>query len=541
MTKKAIIHVENTDNLIEFAQYLVSSGWTILSANKTYDFLEKENIPVVKEPALVENNQYTLETCKLVQDILDTKLSDEDSFEEVESPDIFLVCMNVNPVYEKINSEQELIKKPNLPNYYHTTLIKNAVSNYDNVLVVTDPADYKEVLIQLRVGNIKAEFRAYLAAKALNLLSAYENAIAFSVLNGKVFNQPFMNYFGAPYKKTMDLKYGANKQQKASLYGFLDGNSDELQVSKIQGKEFSYSIIDDVSFAWEQVSFLFTKLKNQMVVKTKNCDGYEFTTHFTPLLGTVFTVAVKNRIILGAALSSNVLDSFTRANFYDENVTSGVVIACSSVVDEVAAREMVKNNFEAIVAPGFTTEAKQIFSANRNIRLVPSTQVRVENIEVKLILGGLLVQTKEDTLFEKWEIKTKNRPSQYKIDEMAFGMMLVMNSKSHSVALIKENTVVSLVQSCSSVYKAIRNVLVEAKESVERKSKQEGFVNDGTFADILVSDSAIPFCDETKNLLENGVTAIIQPGGTENDAEFIQYCDERGIVMIFTGMPHIKS
>ena len=81
MTKKAIIHVENTDNLIEFAQYLVSSGWTILSANKTYDFLEKENIPVVKEPALVENNQYTLETCKLVQDILDTKLSEEDSFE----------------------------------------------------------------------------------------------------------------------------------------------------------------------------------------------------------------------------------------------------------------------------------------------------------------------------------------------------------------------------------------------------------------------------------------------------------------------------
>ena len=88
MTKKAIIHVENTDNLIEFAQYLVSSGWTILSANKTYDFLEKENIPVVKEPALVENNQYTLETCKLVQDILDTKLSEEDSFEEVTDDDL---------------------------------------------------------------------------------------------------------------------------------------------------------------------------------------------------------------------------------------------------------------------------------------------------------------------------------------------------------------------------------------------------------------------------------------------------------------------
>lgn len=542
MTKKAIVHVENTDNLVDFARYLVSSDWTILSANKTQEFLEKEKIPVIKESALVENNQYYIETCNLVQDVLNTKLPVEDSPVESESPNIFLVCMNLVPTYKKLNSEQEILKSQKPINYFHSILIKNAVYNFENVLVVTDPEDYKEVLIQLRIGKIKSDFRYYLAAKALNMLSAYENGLAFSILNGKFYNEHFMKYFGAPYKKYMNLKHGANKQQKASVYSFLEnGRHDQIKIEKIQGKEFTFPIIEDLSFAWEQISFLFTKLKNQMVVKSKNCDGYEFTTHFTPLLGTVFTIAVKNRIILGGALSSNVLDSFNKTLSYDTNLVKGAVIACSSVIDEDAAKEMVKGDFEAIVAPAFTTEAKQILSANRNIRLIPSAQISVEDIDLKLILGGLLIQTKESILFDKWHVKTKNRPSQYKIDEMAFGMMLVMNSKSYSVALIKENAIVSLSQSCTSCVKAIKNALIDAKELVERKSQSENFVNDGMIADIMVSDSPIPFCDATRELIENGVTAIIQPGGTENDDEFIQYCDERGIVMIFTGMSHLTS
>ena len=150
MTKKAIIHVENTENLAEFARYLVSSDWSILSANKTLDFLEKENIPVTKESALVENNQYTLETCQLIQRILETKTSEEGEPEE-ELDNIYLVCMNVYPKYDAINSEQELNKVCKPVNYYHTTVIKNAVYNYQNVLVITDPDDYKEVMIQLRI------------------------------------------------------------------------------------------------------------------------------------------------------------------------------------------------------------------------------------------------------------------------------------------------------------------------------------------------------------------------------------------------------
>ena len=532
MTKKAIIHVENTENLAEFARYLVSSDWSILSANKTLDFLEKENIPVTKESALVENNQYTLETCQLIQKILETKTSEEGEPEE-ELDNIYLVCMNVYPKYDAINSEQELNKVCKPVNYYHTTVIKNAVYNYQNVLVITDPDDYKEVMIQLRIGSIKPEFRVYLAGKALNLLAAYENSLAFSILNGKYFNQPFMKYFGAPYVKDMDLKYGTNKQQKASVYSLISKN-ENYQIQKIQGKEFTYNVIEDLSFAWEQISILFTQLRDQMVVKSKNCDGYEFTTHFTPLLGTVFTVVVKNKIILGAALSSNVLDSFEKTMVYDVGNIRGTVLACSAVIDEDAAKEMVKNDFEAIIAPGFTTEAKQILSGNRNIRLIPSAQIRTENIDVRLVLGGLLIQTKENVLFEKWDVRTKNRPSQSQIDQMAFGMMIAMNSKSCSAVLVKNNSVVGLSQSCVSALKAIKNVYVDAKEMQDRLGK-----NNDSLAEVLISDSPIPFCDDVKNIIDGGVGAIIQPGGTVYDDEFVQYCNDRGVVMIFIGMSHI--
>ena len=535
MTKKAIIHVENTENLAEFARYLVSSGWSILSANKTLDFLEKEDIPAIREEALVENNQYTVETCQLVRKILETKLPEEASFDE-NLDNISIVCMNVYPKYDTINSEQELNKVCKPLNYYHTTVIKNAVYNYQNVLVITDPDDYKEVMIQLRIGSIKPEYRVYLAGKALNLLSAYENSLAFSILNGKYFNQPFLKYFGAPYEKISDLKHGANKQQKASVYSLI-ASAEKQPVQKIQGKEFTFNVIEDLSFAWEQISLLFIQLRNQMVVKSKNCDGYEFTTHFTPLMGTVFTVAIKNKIILGAALSSNLSDSFVKTMVYDSENIKGVVVACSSVVDETAAKEMVKHDFEAIIAPGFTTEAKQILSANRNIRLIPSAHIKIENIDVRLVLGGLLIQTKEDVLFDKWDVRTKNRPSQQQIDQMAFGMMLAMNSKSYSAVLIKNNSVVGLSQSCVSPLKAINNVYIDAKEMVAR-NKGEG-ICEGALAEVLISDSPIPFCDDVKAMIDAGVGAIIQPGGTVNDEDFIQYCNERGVVMIFIGMSHI--
>lgn len=543
MNKKAIIHVENTDNILEFAEFLASSGWTIISANKTEELLKKNKIPTQREPALIENNLYVNDTNQLIKKILLTRVPDQDdsytSEYEIDDNNYFIVCMNAYPSITRNTSisHQKNIMKP--INYYVTTIIRNAFINYENVLVLTDPVDYKEAMVQLRTGTVTEKFRMYLAAKALNLVSAFDAGIAASILQENVAGVDFMNYLTFPFQKDVVLHGGSNPQQAGCLYKYPTDSSTVNNFLKIQGKELNYNIIGDISLAWEQISTLYTNLKTQFSVQSTNCDGYDFTTQFTPLTGTVFTIAVKHKAIVGAALSTSVTDSFMRTYTYDNVHIDEVTLGCSAVIDEVAAAEIVKGNLAAVVAPGFTTEAKEIFAENKNIRLVPAAKVLCSELDGQLINGGLLLQTKDNILFDKWHVRTKNRPSQDKTDQMAFGMLLAMGSRSYSAVVLKNNTIVGISQACTSAFKAVNNVLEETKQNLIRQGADPS-APDVKFGDILIADTEIPFCDAVKTLIDKGISAIIQTGGTPTDDEFIHYCDEKGVVMVFTGMTHVS-
>lgn len=543
MIKRAIIHVENADNILEFAEFLSSSGWTLISANKTEELLKKNKIPVQREPALIENNLYVNDTNQLIRKILLTHVPEQDdSFAtqyDMDDNNIFIICMNAYPSITRDTNitQQKSIMKP--INYYVTTIIRNAFINYENVLILTDPVDYKEAMVQLRTGNISDKFRMYLAAKALNLVSAFDAGIAASILQEKIAGVDFMNYLTFPFQKDVILHNGSNPQQAGCLYKYPTDSSSVNNFLKIQGKELTYNILGDISLAWEQISTLYTNLKTQFSVQSTNCDGYDFTTQFTPLTGTVFTIAVKHHAIVGAALSTSVTDSFIRTYTFDNEHIDDVTLGCSAVVDEVAAAEMVKCKLAAVVAPGFTTEAKEIFAANKNIRLVPTAKVVCSELDGQLINGGLLLQTKDNVLFDKWHVRTKNRPSQDKTDQMAFGMLLAMGSRSYSAVVLRDNTIVGISQACTSAFKAVNNVLEETKQNIIRQGGDPS-APDVKLGDILIADTEIPFCDAVKTLIDKGITAIIQTGGTPNDDEFIKYCDEKGVVMVFTGMTHVS-
>lgn len=543
MIKRAIIHVENPDNILEFAEFLSKSGWTIISANKTEELLKKNKIPVVREPALIENNLYVNDTSQLTRRIMLTHYPDSnETFTtqyDQEENNYFLICMNAYPSIEKEATLTQLKDKVKPINYYVTTILRNAFVNYENVLILTDPADYKEAMTQIRTNNISDKFRLYLAGKALNLVSAFDSGIAASILQAKVMNVDFMNYLTFPFMKDQTLHGGANPQQSSALYKYPTDSSSVNTFLKIQGKDLTYNILGDVSLAWEQISTLYTNLKTQYNVQSKNCDGYEFTTQFTPLTGTVFTIAVKHRAIVGATLSDSVIESFKNTYSYDFQNITDVTLGCSAVIDDAAAREIVKCNFAALVAPGFTTEAKEILAENKNLRLVPTAKVVCSDLDGQLVNGGLLLQTKDNVLFDKWFVKTKNRPSQNKTDQMAFGMLLAMGSRSYSVVILKNNTITGISQGCVSSIKAVENALEEAEQNYIRSG---GDLNapDIKLGDVLISDAELPFCDATKKLIDKGITAIIQTGGTPQDEEFINYCNEKGIVMVFTGMTHIS-
>lgn len=551
MTKRAVIHVENTENLVEFAEFLVSDGWTILSANKTEEILKKQKIPVTKESALSENNMFMADTSKLIRRVMLTKYHEEDetylSHPDEEENNIYIICMNVLPSINTAIVSKQFDNQLCPKNFYVTTLLRNAFRNYENLLILTDPDDYKEAMIQIRTGSISKDFRTYLAAKALNLVSAFDAGLSASILQSSKINEQFMNYMMMPFKKELPLHCGMNAQQTAFLYKSPSEEGSVGNFLKYQGKDLPYTLVNDISYAWKQINTLFTLLKNQPTVKSTNSDGYEFTTQFTPLTGTVFSLAVKFGTILGASHATNVLDSFKATFTYDSVMTTDTVFACSAVINTEAAEEIVKGNFAAIVAPSFTTEAKQILSKNKKTKLVPSFKVTNIELDLRFINGGLLVQTKDSTLFNQWKVRTKNRPSQIQTDEMVFGMLLVMGARSYSAVLLKQNSICGIAQGCTSEKRAIDGVLFESMKFQEYAkgvySDKLGISHDidtSNLGEVLVCDGAIPFCESTKKLIDSGVKAVLQTGGTSTDDEFIDYCNEHGVVMVFTGMTHLS-
>lgn len=543
MTKRAIIHVENSDNILEFAEFLTASGWTIVSANKTEDFLKKNKIPVQREPALVENNLYISDTNQLIRRIVSTHSPDETtsyaSQYEMDENNYFIICMNLYPSVRRYATLSELKDIARPVNYPVSTIIRSAFDNFENILILTDPADYKEAMIQLRTENITREFRMYLAGKALNLVSAFDAGIAATILRSKDTSVDFMNYLSFPFQKDILLSEGSNPQQEACLYKYPSDSSTINNFVKIQGKELTYNIVNDVALAWEEISTLYTNLKTQFNVQSKNCDGYDFTTQFTPLTGTVFTLAVKQKSIVGASLSTSVLDSLNKTYSYDHDNITNAAFGCSAVIDLPAAQEIVKCNFSAIVAPGFTAEAKEVLAANQNIRLIPTARVVCSGMDGQLINGGLILQTKDNVLFDKWNVKTRNRPSQNITDQMALGTLLTMGSRSYSAVVLYDNSVVGISQACTSTLKAMTSVLEETSQTLQRTGLDISS-SENKLGAILISDAEIPFCDAVKALIEKGVCAIIQTGGTPQDQEFIDYCNERNVVMVFTDRTHVS-
>ena len=551
MTKRAVIHVENTENLVEFAEFLVTEGWTILSANKTEEILRKQKIPVTKENALSESNMFMADTSKLIRRVMMTKFHEEDeqyiSHPDDEENNIFIICMNILPAINTSIVSKQFDNQLCPENFFASTVLRNSFRNYENLLILTDPGDYREAMIQIKTGSITRDFRIYLAAKALNMVSAYDAGLSASILQSPKFNDVFMNYMTLPFKRELQLHSGINAQQAAWLYKSPSEAGSVGNFLKYQGKELTYTLVNDIAYAWRQINTLFALLKDQLTVKSTNSDGYEFTTQFTPLTGTVFSIAVKFGTILGASHATNVLDSFKATFTYDSVTTVDTVFACSAVINTEAAEEIAKGNFAAIVAPSFTTEAKQILTRNKKTKLVASSKVTNIDLEARFINGGLLVQTKDDTLFHQWKVRTKNRPSQLQTDEMVFGMLLAMGARSYSVVLLKQNSICGISQGCTSEKRAIDGAWFEALKFTERASGETGDqfgikrdLDTSNLGEVLVCDGAIPFCDSTRKLLESGVKAILQTGGTSTDNEFIDYCNEHGVVMVFTGMTHLS-
>ena len=540
MTKRALIHVDDTENIVEFAQFLASTGWTIISANKTEELLRKNHVTVTRTMALSTDVAYAQDISRIINDVVATRLPDLDyqgSYQQEEQTNnIFIVCINITPFYYPDGVSFNV----KTYDYRISSILRYAFYNYENVLVLTDPADYKEAILQLRTENISPDFRLYLAQKALNLVAAYDSGISNSLAKQTSLSSKFPIYATYPLKLQANLKHGSNKQQIAGFYT-LPGTEDYQTFENCSASDLDYLCLCDVTMCWEILNTLYELLKVQYTVKSTNADNYDFTTQFTPLSGKVFTFALKFNNLLSASLGDNILESFAKTYTYDLPHIRDAVLGSTAVIDGRAAEAIVNGSFIAIIAPDFTKEAKKVFAQRPGIKLIYSSRDSKSKFEARFVYGGFLIQQHDKTIFDHWYIKTRNRPSQIKSDQLAFGMLLALKTRSYSVILIKDNSIAGIAQGCVSVEKALGEVLYSAREHAVSCGRSTDFnPSENPIADVLVCDEKIHFGVEIKALIDLGVSAIIETGGTLEDNDFINYCEEKNVSLIFTGITHIS-
>jgi phosphoribosylaminoimidazolecarboxamide formyltransferase/IMP cyclohydrolase len=202
-------------------------------------------------------------------------------------------------------------------------------------------------------------------------------------------------------------------------------------------------------------------------------------------------------------------------------------------VDEEAAKEMAKTFLEVIVAPGFTEGARSVLGTKKNLRLIEmSVPANTDSLESLTVSGGLLVQSGDRTLFEKWDAVTALPVAEKYAPDMKFGMFVSMFAKSNAVLVIKDGATVGIGAGQTNRIWAAEQALKRARALADAERSAP--------AEILVSDAFFPFRDCVDEAHKYGIKAIAQPGGSLRDQESIDACNEHGIAMVFTGTRHFK-
>ncbi|MEE0998932.1 MAG: bifunctional phosphoribosylaminoimidazolecarboxamide formyltransferase/IMP cyclohydrolase, partial [Treponemataceae bacterium] len=331
MKKRALLSVFVKDGILELAQYLKEADWEILSTGGTAKYLTENGIPVTDVsavtgfPECLDGRVKTLHPAihAGVLAIRDNK-EHMDKIAELGVAPIDLVCVNLYPFFEKVQAGLKFEETVEFIDIGGPTMIRAAAKNFQDVIVLTDPADYAETISGLKAGNVPFEFRRKLAGKVFNLTSAYDAAVSRFMLEDEL-----PTYYDMPLVKSQSLRYGENGHQKAALYVTADKKGAFAGMTQLQGKELSYNNIRDLDVAWKAVCAFNTFVKNASPVNGTDFSGYEgiicgkdangekaapqgtpITASFGGAASSVFTVALKHNTPCGASLGKTAFESY---------------------------------------------------------------------------------------------------------------------------------------------------------------------------------------------------------------------------------------
>ena len=500
MQKQALISVSDKSNLLEFAKFLVEQDYKILSTGGTYKHLQDNGIEVteVKDvtgfPEILDGRVKSLHPA--IHGGIMARRSDENHMATIAEHGINpidIVIVNLYPFFEKMNtglSEAEMIEFIDIGG---PSMLRSSAKNFYDVTVVTDVNDYEVVMNEIREnGSTSIETRKLCAGKVFNLTSAYDAAISTYILG-----EDFPQFLESSYEKVMDLRYGENPHQKAAYYVDKTKNGAMKDFEYLQGKELSFNNIRDMDLAYKVVS------------------EFEETT----------CCAVKHSTPCGVAIGDNVLEAYEKAYECDPMSIFGGIIAFNREVDGKTAVELNKIFLEIVIAPSFTEEALEIFKQKKNLRIIKVKNPVSDKVTYVKVDGGLIVQSTDNQFSTDLKVVTEAQPTDRQMTDLVFAQKIVKWVKSNAIVVATNGQAYGIGGGQTNRIWAAQQAIARAKEKVEEDL-------------VLASDAFFPFRDVADFAAENGIKAIIQPGGSIKDQESIDACNEREIPMIFTGMRH---
>jgi len=305
-------------------------------------------------------------------------------------------------------------------------------------------------------------------------------------------------------KRAQKLRYGENPHQNAALYVVDSETHGVAQAKQLQGKELSYNNINDADAALDCLA----EFKEPAAVIVK---------HMNPC---------------GIAVGSDIYDAYTKALECDPLSAFGGIVALNRPLDVAMAEELVKIFLEVVIVPAADDAALKIMSAKPRVRVLvtPIPDAERTDMSIKSIAGGYLVQNRDNTIFDgELQVVSKRPPTESELAAMKFGFTVAKHVKSNAVVFAKDTATVGIgAGQMSRIYSA----KIAALKAEEAKLSLQGAV--------MASDAFMPFSDCIEFAAEQGITAVIQSGGSIKDQDSIDAADKAGMAMVFTGIRHFK-
>ena len=502
--KSALISVFYKDGLEPIVKKLNQAGVTIYSTGGTQQFIESLGVACIAVesltgyPSILGGRVKTLHP-SVFGGILGRRDQEKDLQEmsQYHIPEIDLVIVDLYPFEETLATtadDKAIIEKIDVGG---PSMIRGAAKNHKDVVVIASRTEYGrlEKLLDEHKGETSLEQRRSLAARAFEVCAHYDVVISryFTPSEGEYFLE------SVPGPKT--LRYGENPHQSARFYGKLDEFFDQLN-----GKELSYNNLVDVDAAVQLVQ----EFGGQK-------DG-----------GAVFAI-VKHTNPCGIAIRGSLKEAWDAALAGDPESAFGGVLACNATVDKSTAQAINEIFFEVLIAPAFDADALELLRAKKN-RILLAQKTRLGyTTQFKSLLNGVLLQQHDQGNVSEWkEVGGRETTAAEKAD-LEFANIVCKHLKSNAIALVKNRQLVG--KGCGQTSR------IDSMRLAIGKAKQFNFGLQGA---VMASDAFFPFNDCVQIAHAEGVTAIIQPGGSIRDKDSIDYCVENKMAMVITGMRHFR-